>query len=322
MKVYIYNEFIRDKNILFNNNVFASIHKLQPHLAYLQDTLNALSAYATDNPDEADFFFVPIFITGFQWMNIDPVYLIDRCKFLNKGKHILVATGDVGQRAESKHEMTYLDNPQRAYNDKYKWLDSRFTLIALESLATLHEQDIAILPYQHSVPEINLNIPRDIFMSFVGKMVQHFLPATHIRGGRLFDLKSICQNDKDIVIGEASDLIPSKFISYHDAMQRSTFTLCPAGYGRWTFRFVEALLLGSIPVLLSDDYVLPFADVISWDKYCYVFKEKDLFALPEMLRNIPPEEIFIKQKNILKDNFMFKKEFVTSQIIKRLENHD
>jgi len=319
MKIFIYHDLILSNEIWQKNLFYAELNRLHPHLQYLIDFYNFFKKYETQNPEEANFFFVPLFMAGLQFANVDPELAINHCAYLHKGNHILVSTGDVGQRAESKHEMTHEANPFRAYDKKYKWLDDRFILIALESLPTLHSQDIAILPYQVQ-PLKKQNADRDILLSFMGSMTQLHLPQEHIRGGRLLEFKNRFEGDK-IVVGSPHE-VREKLgeITYHDLMARSVFTLCPAGYGRWSFRFVEALLNGSIPILLSDDYVLPFGNKIDWNKYCYVAEERHLFGLTDFIHRLSIDEISEKQKNIIKDRHIFEKDFIMEKVAENLES--
>jgi organic radical activating enzyme len=319
VKIFIYHDLILSNEIWQKNLFYAELNRLYPHLQYLVDFYIFFKKYETKNPDEADFFFVPIFTAGLQFANVDPELLINHCAYLHRGRHILVSTGDVGQRAESKYEMTHEANPLRAYDKKYSWMDDRFILIVLESLASLHRQDIAILPYRNE-PIKNQSIERDILLSFMGSITQLHLPPDHIRGGRLLEFKKRFESDK-VVIGTPIE-VKQKLgeISYHDLMARSIFTLCPAGYGRWSFRFVEALLNGSIPILVSDEYVLPFADKIDWNKYCYVTEERHLFSLTDFIQRLFINEINEKQKSIAKDRHIFEKEFTMEKVAENLES--
>jgi len=312
MKIFIYHEFMDDPTLeAFNTNA-AQLHNLHPHLKYLTDFYELFRKYETADPLEADFFFVPLFITGMQFMNFDPEDMIDRfCVHADLGKHILVSTGDVGQRKESRYEMQHDANPARPYDKKYRWLNDDFILIALESI-NLHPQDIAILPYQHE-PVTKVNVDRDVFLSFIGTLRQPHLGPDHIRGGRLIEFRKRFLS-QDIVIGMPHEID----VGYHEMMAHSVFTLCPAGYGRWSFRMVEALLNGSIPVVVSDGYVLPFADAIDWKKYCYVVEEKDLFELVDTLAKIPVGEVHQKQKNIISDRHLFERDFVLDRVVRTL----
>ena len=316
MKIFIYHDLILSNEIWQKNIFYAELNRLYPHLQYLIDFYNFFKKYETKNADEADFFFVPIFMAGLQFANIDPELLVNYCAYLHRGKHILISTGDVGQREESKYEMTFEANPQRAYNKKYEWLDDRFILIALESI-NLHKQDIPILPYQHkSIDSMERN--RDILLSFVGEMKQLHLPESHIRGGRIVEFKNKYQSEK-IIIGTEAEVFQSLGEGCREVMARSVFTLCPAGYGRWSFRFVEALLSGSIPILVSDGYVLPFGGKVEWGKYCYVCEERDLFGLTDFIQRLSIEEIKEKQENIQKDKHIFEKDFTMEQVAQSLQ---
>lgn len=314
MKIFIYDEFLDESLQQFNLDT-AAIHRQEHHLQYWIDFTDFFAKYRTFDPNEAHYFYVPLYLTGWQFANIDPEELILKyCKYLDRGNHIILSTGDVGQRVRSQYDMPE-GVPGRAYDQPYKWLDERFSLIVLESI-NLWPRDIAFLPYQHQ--EIAYpNEARDILISFLGKLTQLFLPPSHIRGGKLIDFKNKFSN-ANIVIG-APEEFPQ--FTYHSIMARSFFTLCPAGIGRWSFRFLEALLNGSIPILLSDDYVLPFSKKIKWDDYCLVIPERDLERIPEIVSGIPFEQIYQKLKKIKEDRHFFTKEFSLHEVAEMMEQN-
>lgn len=307
MKIFIYHDLFTHPTIKEHNKKLADAHNLHQQFSYLVDFYEFLKEFETTDIDAADYFFIPVFLAGWQFANHDPFEIIKLyCKYLYRGSHIVVGTGDFGQREPTANEMNEQSNPDRAYSKKYKWLDQRFIILALESTASLLPSDVAFLPYPTRDIPLLPSGPRDIVASFVGRVSQPLLPETNIRA-LSFDVYRRTQQNKNIVILETSEIasVFSGDTSIDDVMKRSVFTICPEAYGRWTFRFLEALANGSIPILLSDNYVLPFESHISWDRYIYRIPEKDLNNLEEFIKSLSIFEILEKLQNIKNDRHLF-----------------
>jgi hypothetical protein len=320
MKIYIYHDLFNNSAIVDHNKKLADAHNLHQQFSYLVDIYEYFKGFETTDLETADYFFVPIFLAGWQFVNHDPFDIMKLyCKCLYRGNHIIVGTGDFGQRSATRNEMDQYSNPHRAYSEKYLWLDQRFVILALESTSTLLANDIAFLPYPRGGIRSVSDHPRDIVASFVGKVTQPVLPASNIRSSA-FDMFRKNLRNEDIVILEASEL-RSRYPenpSTDAVMQRSLFVLCPEAYGRWTYRFMEALANGAIPLLLSDDYVLPFESYISWDRYIYRIPEKELFNLEYFIKSLDLFAIFQKLRNIKNDRHLFLRaaslEFITQKL--------
>lgn len=80
-------------------------------------------------------------------------------------------------------------------------------------------------------------------------------------------------------------------IDYSELMENATFCLIPRGRRLGSYRFLEALSVGCIPVLLSNDWVKPFDEIIDWKQVVVDGDERQLFQLGEMLRSFDPERI-------------------------------
>src|SRR5690606_22065561 len=53
---------------------------------------------------------------------------------------------------------------------------------------------------------------------------------------------------------------------YFENLVANPYTLCVRGVGNFSYRFYEALSVGRIPVLVDTECVLPFDEIIEWDK--------------------------------------------------------
>jgi hypothetical protein len=72
---------------------------------------------------------------------------------------------------------------------------------------------------------------------------------------------------------------------------QSKFCLAPRGFGRSSFRFFEAMLLGVVPVYFWDDIEwLPYKDKIDYSKFSVSIHEHDISRTSEILKSITNEK--------------------------------
>lgn len=124
-----------------------------------------------------------------------------------------------------------------------------------------------------------LNAPKldkKIFCSFIGSI-------THpIRNKLAWSLngkagyKIFCKEWSNEVDSAAKDFFIEK-------TSESLFSLCPRGYGATSFRFYEALQLGSVPVFVYDKPWFPYDDIIDWDSFCVRIHSLDIDNLQDIL---------------------------------------
>lgn len=60
------------------------------------------------------------------------------------------------------------------------------------------------------------------------------------------------------------------------SVKRSITVLCPKGSGRNSIRFFECMAFGSLPVLISDDCVLPYEELIPYEQFVIFVPENDV----------------------------------------------
>lgn len=87
-----------------------------------------------------------------------------------------------------------------------------------------------------------------------------------------------------------------KGVSYYDMIRKSKYCICPSGYEVASPRMVEGLYMGCVPVLIKDNYVTPFSDVLDWDTFVVTIHVKDIPNLKKILMDIPQHKYLEMQK--------------------------
>lgn len=94
-------------------------------------------------------------------------------------------------------------------------------------------------------------------------------------------------NDPDMKIYEVLPEHISRKISYIQHMKSSKFCICAMGFEVNSPRIVEALYSDCVPVIIADNFVLPFSDVLNWDTFSVTVPESDIPNLKTILTGIP-----------------------------------
>jgi len=132
---------------------------------------------------------------------------------------------------------------------------------------------------------------RDIFCSFIGSDTHNVrkIMTLSFKDDPLFYIQN----------GEWSwSLNNVKQDTFLNVTSRSKFTLCPRGYGAQSFRFYEALQLGSVPIYVHDDTKwLPYSNVLNWNEFSIGIHINDISSLKEQLLSISDEQLSIMRHN-------------------------
>ncbi|CAO2195748.1 unnamed protein product [Urochloa humidicola] len=305
LKVYVY-----ELPTKYNKKMVAKDSRCLSHMFAAEIFMHRFllsSAIRTLNPEEADWFYTPVYTTcdltpwGHPLPFKSPRIMRSAIQFISKrwpywnrtegADHFFVVPHDFGACFHYQEE--------KAIERGVLPLLRRATLVQTfgqKDHVCLKEGSITIPPYAppqkmktHLVPP---ETPRSIFVYFRGLFYDTANDPEggyYARGARA----SVWENFKNNPLFDISTDHPP---TYYEDMQRAIFCLCPLGWAPWSPRLVEAVVFGCIPVIIADDIVLPFADAIPWEEIGVFVAEDDVPKLDTILTSIPMEVILRKQR--------------------------
>ncbi|KAK5639015.1 hypothetical protein RI129_011507 [Pyrocoelia pectoralis] len=177
----------------------------------------------------------------------------------------------------------------------------------------------------------NFPLNKSYLLAFKGKRYVHGIGSEtrnalfHLHNERDIVMVTTCRHGKSWkdMKDERCDEDNKEYdrYDYEVLLQNSTFCLVPRGRRLGSYRFLEALQAGCIPVLLSNGWALPFAQVIDWSKAVVWADERLLLQVPNTVRSISPTNILElrQQTQILWEKYFSSIEkivFTTLEIIR------
>lgn len=85
---------------------------------------------------------------------------------------------------------------------------------------------------------------------------------------------------------------------YTDLIARSRFSVAPRGHDIFSYRLLEVMAGGAIPVILADDWVLPFSELLDWSEFSLSVAEDRCWELPQLLQAISTDQWQVMQQHL------------------------
>jgi len=92
-------------------------------------------------------------------------------------------------------------------------------------------------------------------------------------------------------ISDQLGVASSRVQEYADLLANTTFALCPRGDALFSYRLLESMHAGVIPVILADGWVLPFSELLNYSDFALHVEESRYRELPQIFAVIPKSTI-------------------------------
>lgn len=313
LRIFVYDlppEFNSD----WLNDTRCSSHLFAAEVALHQILLE--SPLRTMDPETADFFFVPVYVScNFSPLNGFPSltnattmiraavdFISQEMRYWNKNggsEHIFVATHDYGAcfqsmdvlaKARGIPEFLQKSIILQTFGQK----DGQHPCQQAESIvippyispesvqkhwAPVEEQERSIFAHFRGKLELH---PKNVSGQFYSKRVRTVIWQKFKKNSRFFVRRKRLQG-------------------YQSEMLHSKFCLAPLGWAPWSPRIVESVVYGCVPVIIADNIALPYSHVIDWPSISISVRERDVDKLDQILRHVAATNLTAIQENLWKE---------------------
>ncbi|KAK4411750.1 putative glycosyltransferase, partial [Sesamum angolense] len=252
------------------------------------------SNFVTDDPDRADLFFIPISChkmrgKGISYENMTVIVhdyvesLISKYPYWNRtlgADHFFVTCHDVGVRATEGVPLLVKNSIRVVCSPSY---------------------DVGFIPHKDvALPQILQPFALPAGGNDLENRTTLGFWAGHRNSKIRVILARVWENDTELDISNNRINRATGHLLYQKRFYRTKFCICPGGSQVNSARIADSIHYGCIPVILSNYYDLPFNDILNWHKFSVILKEKDVYQLKEILKNITQEEFATLHNNLVK----------------------
>ncbi|CAH8298205.1 unnamed protein product [Eruca vesicaria subsp. sativa] len=283
LKVYVYKE---GKKPIFHNPKPRGIYASE---GWFMKLMESNKKFLVRDPRKAHLFYIPVSIKALRTsLGRDfqtPKSLADhlkeyvdfiaaKYKFWNRtagADHFLVACHDWGNKLTKKH----MSNSVRSLCNSNVAQGFRIGIDTALPVTYIRSAESPI-EYRGGKPPSE----RKILAFFAGSMHGYLRPI----------LVQLWENkETDMKIFGPMPRDPQGKKQYREYMKSSRYCICARGYEVHTPRVVEAIINECVPVIIADNYVPPFFEVLNWEEFAVFVEEKDIENLRNILLSIPEE---------------------------------
>ncbi|XVE71027.1 hypothetical protein DITRI_Ditri10aG0117000 [Diplodiscus trichospermus] len=281
LKVYVYKE---GKRPIVHTPVLKGIYASE---GWFMKQLEANKKFVTKNPRQAHLFYLPFSSRMLE----ETLYVPDSHNHKNLIQYLKSYVGMIAAKYPFWNRTEGADHFLVACHD---WAPSETKQHMANCIRALCNSDVRegyIFGKDVSLPETYVRNPqkplrelggkppskRSILAFFAGSMHGYLRPILLEHWGN---------KDPDMKIFGKMPNVKGN-MNYIQHMKSSKYCLCPRGYEVNSPRVVEAIFYECVPVIISDNFVPPFFEVLNWESFAVFVLEKDIPNLKKILLSIP-----------------------------------
>lgn len=263
------------------------------------------SSSRTRDPRKAHFFYVPIYVTCFL-INNHPNNLTKTGMFFDEGMHYILQKFPFFNASQGRDHVYMFAQGFGARLSGQNWQRWR------NGIFLTHNGDFSADEY---TPRKDIVVPPDlshyITPVYIDQIRRESLTLEKRRflaqfGGQAFSSKISDHRGSNYSGGVRQYLASELFDAtgfritgtrsddYLEDMHNSMFCLAPEGWHPWSPRPYYGILLGCVPVVLSEKQELAFAQVIPYDDIVIWMRPNDVFTINPTLRSIPVDDVLAR----------------------------
>ncbi|XP_039122647.1 LOW QUALITY PROTEIN: probable glycosyltransferase At3g07620 [Dioscorea cayenensis subsp. rotundata] len=295
LKVYVYKE---GEKPIFHQPLLKGIYASE---GWFMKLLEGSKHFVVRDPRKAHLFYIPFSSRLLQFALYTPNSHNRRAlkEFLQNYVNTIAAKYPFWNRTGGADHFLVACHDWASYETRHT------TGLAIRALCNADTHDSFILGKDVSLPETYVrsaaNPLRDL-----GGMPANKRPTLAFFAGNLHGrLRPILlqhweNKDPDMKItGPMPGGVQSK-MDYIEHMKSSKYCICPRGHEVNSPRIVESIFYECVPVIISDNYVPPFFEVLNWEVFSVIVAEKDVPGLKEILVSISEEKYLELQLGVRK----------------------
>ncbi|KAF3453752.1 hypothetical protein FNV43_RR04193 [Rhamnella rubrinervis] len=298
LKVWIYKE---GEQPMAHDGPLNNIYGIEGQ--FIDEMESGKSHFMARHPDEAHLFLIPISVVKIVKVLYSPLITYSRDQLQRVVVDYIRVVADKYPYWNRSHGADHFLVSCHDWAPDVSSVDANSTYIFKNFIRALCNANTSegFKPHRDvSIPEINIpigNLGPPLLSTPPEKrpILAFFAGGAHgyIRNILLDHWKG---KDNEVQVHEYLD----KKKNYFKLMGRSKFCLCPSGYEVASPRVVTAISVGCVPVIISDNYSLPFTDVLNWRKFSIHIPSKRIPEIKNILHGIPYNKYLKMQERVAK----------------------